>query len=59
MTDYLKSKYIFEDKISIGEIPAILFRPQEYWDKIPTIILYHGWSSSKESQRMRVLYYLL
>lgn len=53
MDNYLKSDYIIEEKINIGEIPAILFRPKGIKGPIPSIIFYHGWSSSKESQRMR------
>lgn len=53
MTNYLRTDYILEEQISIGEIPAILFRPKEDKGLLPTIIFYHGWSSDKESQRMR------
>ncbi|MSU00410.1 alpha/beta fold hydrolase [Tissierella pigra] len=53
MTNYLKSNNIIEDKIKIGEIPAILFRPKDERELIPTIIFYHGWSSNKEIQRIR------
>lgn len=53
MTDYLKSDFIIEENINIGEIPAIIFRPKEVKDRIPTILFYHGWSSNKEFQRIR------
>lgn len=53
MVDYLKSSNIIEEKIHIGSIPAIIFRPKENKGLYPTIILYHGWGSSKESQRIR------
>ncbi|MCF6464879.1 alpha/beta fold hydrolase [Clostridium sp. Cult2] len=53
MANHIKSNYILEEKISIEGIPAILFRPKERKGLIPTIILYHGWSSNKELQRMR------
>lgn len=53
MTDYIKSNYIIEEKVAIQDIPAIIFRPREVKEPIPTIIFYHGWSSSKESQRLR------
>lgn len=53
MINYLKSDNIIENKIKIGEIPAILFRPREGSGPIPTIIFYHGWSSNKEMQRLR------
>ncbi|NMB08121.1 MAG: prolyl oligopeptidase family serine peptidase [Tissierellia bacterium] len=53
MTNYLKSNNIIEEKIYIGKIPAIIFRPKKRKKGIPTIIFYHGWSSDKETQRMR------
>lgn len=53
MDNYLRSDYIVEDRIKIGAIPAILFRPRDKEGPLPTIIFYHGWSSSKESQRIR------
>lgn len=53
MNDYLNSNFIIEKKIKIQEIPAIIFRPKEANGLIPTIVFYHGWSSSKELQRMR------
>lgn len=53
MDDYLKSDYIIEDRIFVDKIPAILFRPKEKKGLLPSIILYHGWSSNKERQRMR------
>mgnify|MGYP000892875781 FL=1 len=53
MDNYLKSNNIVEKKIHIGEIPAILFTPKGNEGLLPTIILYHGWGSNKESQRIR------
>ena len=53
MVDYLKSNSVIEEKVYIGEIPAIVFRPKERKALLPTIIFYHGWSSDKETQRMR------
>ncbi len=53
MADHLKSDFIVEEKISMGNIPAILFRPKNKEGLLPTAILYHGWSSNKEFQRMR------
>ena len=53
MGNYLKSNNVFETKIKIREIPAILFKPEGKRELIPTIIFYHGWSSNKEMQRMR------
>lgn len=53
MGDYLKSRFIEEEKNKIKDIPIIRFYPKATLGLYPTIILYHGWSSSKESQRMR------
>jgi len=53
MADYLKSNFIVEEKVRIQEIPAIIFRPREVKERIPTVIFYHGWSSNKELQRIR------
>ena len=53
MRDHLKSDYIIEEKIQIGEIPAILFRPRVEKKAYPTLILYYGWGTIKESQRLR------
>jgi len=53
MLNHLESKNILEKKIEIDQIPGILFTPKEAENPIPTIILYHGWSSNKEMQRIR------
>ena len=53
MTDFIKSNYIIEEKVMIGEIPAIIFRPIDIVKTTPTVVFYHGWSSSKELQRLR------
>lgn len=42
-----------EERDRIGEIPVIRFVPREGNGPFPTLIMYHGWSSSKESQRFR------
>ena len=55
MSDHLKSDCIIEEKIWIGQIPAILFRPKLEKKTYPTLIFYHGWSSRKENQRIRGL----
>lgn len=49
----IKSPFIEESKIYIYEIPVIRLKPKIKYEEFPTIIFYHGWSSSKESQRMR------
>lgn len=51
--NYLESDHIRESRIDIDGIPAILMRPRSFKGKLPTVILYHGWSSSKEYQRIR------
>ena len=53
MKDYLLTEHLIEEKGLIEDIPIIRFNLKETKAKVPTIILYHGWSSSKESQRLR------
>ncbi|NLA13233.1 MAG: prolyl oligopeptidase family serine peptidase [Tissierellia bacterium] len=53
MADFIKSNYIMEEKVKLKEIPAIIFRPRDAKEPIPTVVFYHGWSSNKETQRMR------
>ena len=53
MTDYMKSNNIVEERVVIQGIPAIIFRPREVNEAMPTVIFYHGWSSNKELQRLR------
>lgn len=46
--------HTLEEKIYIGNIPVLRFYPTWIEDKeLKTIIFYHGWSSNKDSQRMR------
>ena len=49
----LKSPFIKEEKIYIDDIPVLVLRPKMDVERFPTIMFYHGWSSNKESQRMR------
>lgn len=49
----LKSKFIREEKHRLGEIPLLRLLPRDGEGKLPTIVFYHGWSSSKEVQLMR------
>lgn len=44
---------INRENIQIGDIPAIILRPNLNQEKLPTIVFYHGWSSRKESQVFR------
>ena len=48
---YLKN--IIEEQVTIKDIPCIILKPKDQNGKLSTIIFYHGWSSSKESQRFR------
>ena len=41
---------IKEEKAYIKDIPIILMEPKDINRDIGTIVLYHGWSSSKETQ---------
>lgn len=49
----IESPFIEESVIYIDDIPLIRLRPKIEREKYSTIIFYHGWSSSKDSQRMR------
>ncbi len=49
---YLESDFVGEERLEIGSIPSILFRPKEAQGLLPTLVHYHGWSSNKEKQRM-------
>lgn len=50
----LNSEIIREENINIRGIPCIRLTPRIRGDKLlPTIVFYHGWGSSKESQRFR------
>lgn len=51
--DTFKFSNIEEEKIYIGEIPMIVMEPKDASKDIGTIVLYHGWSSNKETQRIR------
>lgn len=53
MEDYLNVGHIIEERDFIDDIPLIRLNLKDNKGKIPTIIMYHGWSSNKESQRLR------
>lgn len=53
MKNNLKSEFIVEEKHTVAGIPIIRLYPKGCTELIPTIIFYHGWSSNKESQRLR------
>lgn len=47
------NKNIIEEHIKIKDIPCIILKPRDEEGLIPTIILYHGWSSNKDRQKFR------
>lgn len=49
----LSNKNVIEENVKIKDIPCIILRPSNENGKVPTIIFYHGWSSTKEMQRFR------
>lgn len=49
----LSNKNVIEENVKIKDIPCIILRPSNENGKVPTILFYHGWSSSKENQRFR------
>ena len=53
MKDYMFTEHLIEERGFIHDIPIIRLSLKKTEGKVPTIILYHGWSSSKESQRLR------
>lgn len=53
MKDFLTVDHIIEEKVYMDGIPSIILKHKNSSDLIPTIIFYHGWSSSKEKQRLR------
>lgn len=53
LKDFLSVDHIIEEKIYIDNIPALLFKPKNKVGLLHTVIFYHGWSSSKEGQRLR------
>ncbi|HKL13526.1 MAG TPA: prolyl oligopeptidase family serine peptidase [Halanaerobiales bacterium] len=52
-TRKIDNQFVTEEKIEVGEIPCLRFFPNNFKDKLPTIIYYHGWSSNKEFQRFK------
>ena len=49
----LNNENIVEEKINIRGIPCIRIIPKRKNGPFSTIIFYHGWGSTKESQRFR------
>ncbi len=52
-----ESEFVITERISIGDIPCLKFRPKGAEGLVPTIIYYHGWRSNKENQRLRAEYF--
>lgn len=53
MRDYLYTEHLIEERGYIDDISLIRMNLKYNKGKVPTIIMYHGWSSDKESQRLR------
>ncbi len=53
MRDYLYTEHLIEERGYIDDISLIRMKLKDNKGKVPTIIMYHGWSSDKESQRLR------
>ena len=48
------NEFVALEEIFIKEIPCLRFRPKGIQEgRIPTIIYYHGWNSSKSNQRFK------
>lgn len=53
MSHLLNNEHIKEESINIKGIPCIRLVSKNKKEPFSTIILYHGWSSTKENQRFR------
>lgn len=53
MENLLLSENVSLYKIQVGDVPALVVRPDDESEKYPTIIWYHGWESDKDSQVFR------
>lgn len=49
----MELKNVKEENILIDDIPALVLTPNNDVSLHPTIVFYHGWSSSHENQRFR------
>lgn len=49
----MKFKNIIEREIKIGDIPVMILTPRGESAPYPTIIFYHGWSSTADKQKFR------
>lgn len=48
-----ESQLVSLERIVIGDIPCLRYRPKGSKGLLPTVIYYHGWHSSKEYQRFK------
>ncbi len=48
-----ESQLVSSERIVIGNIPCLRYRPKDSSGLLPTVIYYHGWHSSKEYQRFK------
>ena len=44
---------VIEEKVKIGDVNALILKPEKAEGLLPAVVFYHGWSSNKESQRFR------
>lgn len=49
----VESQLVTLERIIIGNIPCLRYRPKGISGLLPTVIYYHGWHSSKEYQRFK------
>ena len=50
-----ENDFVSITKENIDGIPSLKFRPKGYEGALPTVILYHGWHSSKDFMRFKAL----
>lgn len=48
-----ENEFVTIERIKVEEIPCLKIRAKGSQGQMPTVIYYHGWSSSKEYQRFR------
>jgi uncharacterized protein len=48
-----QSPFVEKQRVVIGKIPCLLYRPKGTGGPYPTVINYHGWSSNKEFQHFK------
>lgn len=50
-----ESSFVETTQVSLAGIPALKFRPKGAEGLLPTVIMYHGWHSSKEFKRFEAM----